>query len=146
MYSRNYTEQVLEDIRKLTPNHPDFKYKREDKTYTQKQWRFNLNASQAKETLRKKSTRLSNKEEHIVTTFDDFDRALNLESKTVYTKKWKRLGKRFKINRLMDYYNKSMEEILKILDKIKDKNVEYDEKEGKILNIISDNNIFKDAE
>lgn len=146
MYSQNYTEQVLEDIRKLTPNHPDFQYKRQDKTYTQKQWRFNLNAAHAKESLRKKSIRLSNREEYIVTTFDDFDRALNLESKTVYTKKWKRLGRRFKINRLMDYYNKTMEQILKIVDKIKNKNVEYDEKEGKILNIISDNNIFKDAE
>ena len=144
MYSRNYTEEVLEDIRKLTPNHPDFKFKRDDKTYTQKQWRYNLNSTQAKENLRKKSTRLSKKEEYIVTTFEDFDRALNLESKNVYTKKWNRLGKRFKINRLMDYYNKTMEEILKIFNKIKNKDVEYDEKEGKILNI-SDNNIFKDA-
>ena len=141
----NYTEQVLENIRKLTPNHPDFKFKREDKTYTQKQWRYNLNLNRMKENLRKRSTRLSTKEEHIVTTFEDFDRALNLESKSVYTKKWKRLSKRFKINRLMDYYNKSLEEILKIYSKINDKIVEYDEKEGKILNI-SDNNIFKDEQ
>lgn len=143
MSKLNYIDQVLYDIRKLTPNHPDFQYKREDKTYTQKQWRYNLNIASTKEKIRKKSSRLSDREEHIVTTFDDLDKALNLVSKTVYTKKWKRLGKRFKINRLMAYYDKSMEEILKIYDKIRNEDIEYDEKEGKILNIKIDINFDK---
>lgn len=141
MSSFNYIERTVHNIRSLTPNHPDFQYKRQEATYTQKQFHYNFKLHQAKENLRKKSTRLSSRQENIVTTFDDLDRALNLKSNQAYTKKWKRLGRRFKINRLMDYYNRSIEDILKIYDKLRNDEVEYDEKEGKIINI-SNYNIF----
>jgi hypothetical protein len=141
--SRNNIEQILYNIRKMTPNHPDLKMDKE-KTYTQKQWQFKMKVAESKENLRKKSTRLDTREEEIITSLDDLDKLLNIETQKMYTKKWKRLSKEFKINSLMNYYNKPIEDILKIYDKIKDNEVEYDEKIGKIKNIT--NNIFKDAE
>ena len=139
--SNNNIEQVLENLRSLTPNHPDF-HVFHKQTYTQKQWKYQMKTSQGKENLRKKSTRLSTRQEVNVATIDDLDKILNIESNKSYTKKWKRLGKRFKINRLMDYYGKNMEEILKVYEKIEPKDVEYDEKQGKIISIVKD--IFKD--
>lgn len=138
--SKNYIETILDDIRSLTPNHPTYQYIRKEETYTQKQWAWQMKVSQSKENLRKKSTRLDKKKE-VIATLDDLDKILNIESKKQYTKKWKRLGKRFKINRLMDYYDKSYQEIMKIYNKINHNDIDYDEKEGKIKNI--NNNIFE---
>ena len=140
MAQLNNTEKIINEIRSLTPNYPGYIHKKE-KTYTQKQWEYNMKVSSTKENLRKKSTRLSDKQEEIV-SLDELDKILDIESKKVYTKKWSRLGKNFKINRLMEYYDKSFEEVMKVYDQINNKDVEYDETNGKIKNI--NNNIFKD--
>ena len=134
MSNHNNIKQVLEKIRALTPNYPD-NYGEKKQTYTQKKWKFQMKVAQSKENLRKKSTRLSKREEKTVATIDDLDKLLNIESTKMYTKKWRRLTRMFKINRLMNYYGKTMEEILKVYDQIKEKDVEYDEKVGKIKNI-----------
>lgn len=139
--SNNSIDEIIDNIRKLTPNHPGYTIEHKQ-TYTHKQWQFNLKVSQNKENLRKKSKRLSTREEEIVSTFDDLDRLLEEESETIYKKKWSRLGKRYKINRLMIYYNKSTNQILEIYDKIKDTDVEYSESEGRIKKITV-KNIFK---
>lgn len=134
-YSRDIYTNFIMKLHNLTPDEYINNKKSKEQTYTQKQWQFNMNASMAKENLRKKSTRLNTRQEEILTNYDELDKLLNLESTTVYTKKWRRLNKRFKINRLMDYTNKSMIECRNILDKLNDKDIEYDEKEGKIQNI-----------
>ena len=142
MTSRSYNlEKTLKRIRNLTPNHPGYQIERE-KTHTQKQWEYKMKYQQHKENLRKKSTRLSNKEEEMVDTFEDFDKLLQEETQKKFRKKWSRLSKVSKIDRLMDYYDKSKAEIMKILDKIEDKKVEYNESEGKI-NKINIDNIFE---
>ena len=143
MSSRAYNlEKTINKIRNLTPNHPGYQVERK-KTHTQRQWEYQMKYQSHKENLRKKSTRLSNKEEEIVETFADFDKILQEETQKKFHKKWSRLSKLSKIDRLMDYYDKSKEEIMKILDKIEDKKVEYNETEGKI-NKINIDNIFED--
>jgi len=129
-------EEKINIIRKLTPNHPDYIVKK-DKTYTQKQWQYNMKLSQAKENLRKKSTRLSTREQEIVSTFDDLDKLLKEESLFMYKKKWSKLGKRYKVNRLMVYYGKSYSKILEVYNQFKDKDkeIDYDEGEGRIKEI-----------
>lgn len=140
--SKNYIDDTIEKIRKLTPNHPDYVIKRKEKTFTQKQWQYNMKVSQAKENLRKKSTRLSTREEEVVSSLEDLDRLLEEENQILYKKKWSRLGKRLKVNRLMTYYGVSFDKILDIYDKIKDKDVEYSESEGRIKKI-NVKNIFE---
>ena len=143
--TENYIEETLKKIREQTPNHSQYQIQKErEKTFTQKQWDYNMKQTKAKENLRKKSTRLKKREEIIVKSFDDLDRLLDIESQKAYTKKWNRLGKRFKINRLMDYYDKTMIEISKVYDSIDNKDVEYDDKKGVIIKI-NNNNIFNES-
>ena len=143
--SQNNTQETIERIRKLTPTHPDhpnYSIKRTEKTFTHKQWQYNMKVSRAKENLRKKSTRLSTRNEEVVSTFSDLDKLLEEESMLMYKKKWSRLGKRYKVNRLMIYYGESYNKILEIYDKIKEKDIEYSEEEGRIKNITV-KNIFE---
>jgi len=132
--SNTNIEETINIIRKLTPNHPDYIVKK-GKTFTQKQWQYNMKLAQAKENLRKKSTRLSTREQEVVSSFDDLDRLLEEESLLMYKKKWSRLGKRYKVNRLMVYYGKSYSKILDFYDEFKDKDIDYDEVEGRIKDI-----------
>ena len=135
----NNIEQVLYNIRRLTPNHPNYSIKREE-TFTHKQWKYNMALTAMKENTRKKSTRLSTRVEEKITSIDDLNKLLDIESRKQYTKKWNKLTKIFKINRLMTYYNKSFDEILKVFATINDRDVEYDETTGKITNCYA--NIF----
>ena len=145
MTSRAYNlEKTINKIRSLTPNHPEYQVKKE-KTHTQRQWEYQMRYQEHKENLRKKSTRLKKREEEIVETFADFDKILQEETQKKFRKRWSRLSKLSKIDRLMDYYDKTKEEIMKIFDKIEDKKVEYNESEGKI-NKINIDNIFENNE
>ena len=140
--SKNYIEEVLENIRKLTPNISKSTINKK-KTFTQTQWEFNMKRFQSKENLRKKSTRLRGGDYEIV-TLDVLDKLLEIESKTNFTKKWEKLEKKFKINLLMDYYGKSLIEINSIFDKLDNNDIEYDERLGKIINIANKNIFNKD--
>lgn len=132
--SKDYINDTIKNIRNLTPNYPGYNIKKGE-TYTQKQWKFKMKVSQNKENLRKKSVRLSTKDEEIVSSLSDLDKILEEQTELQYKKKWTRLGKRYKINRLMMYYGKSHEMILEVYDKIQSKDVEYDEGDGRIKKI-----------
>lgn len=146
--SKKGIESIIEEIRKLTPNHPDYineKIIEQNKTYTQKQWEFSMKRSQGIEHLRKKSTRLKRREETIISSLNDLDKILEEESLLIYKKDWKKLNKRLKINRLMNYYGKLYNEILIVFDKFNNKDIEYDKSLGEIKNITV-KNIFENAE
>lgn len=138
--STKHIEEVIKQIRRLTPNHPDYINEKaenipENKTYTQKQWEFSMKRSQSIENLRKKSSRLKKREDTIISSLNDLDKILEEESQNMYKKVWKKLSKRFKVNRLMEYYGKTDNEILKVFDKFDNKYIEYDENVGKIKKI-----------
>jgi len=134
-------EKIIEEIRNLTPNRPEISINK-NQTYTHKQWTYNMKFERTKENLRKKSTRLQTREDNYLDSFDQLDKLLEQDTIKSYQKKWEKLSKRDKINRIMIYYGKSMDEIVKVYDKlINEGQIIYDKKCGKIENIIV-NNIF----
>lgn len=146
--SNNYVKEVIDNIRGFLSNEEEKDYSTYEeqfkkKTYTQKQWEYKMKATQMKENLRKKSTRLQ-KYEQEMTNLDNLEKMLEEEEELMYKRSWKKLLKNQKINRLIEYYEQPYEKILQIYTKIKDKDVNYDESEGKIKNI-DVKNIFENV-